>query len=119
MWPIELNDGTEAMLAGFRGHAVSLAALRDGLPVLGVVWAINAPDDAGGDTDTNAAIAGGATRRRLRQGSMAAAVARNGPLVQTSLRGDAHTAVPPRGSLAIGRSSTRRAAAPGRAPGVD
>ena len=47
IWLVDPNDGTEAMLEGFRGHAVSIAALRDGVPVLGVVYAVDAPDDEG------------------------------------------------------------------------
>lgn len=47
LWLVDPNDGTEAMQAGFRGHAVSIAALRNGEPVLGVVYAVDAPDDEG------------------------------------------------------------------------
>jgi ADP-ribosylglycohydrolase len=35
------------MQQGFRGHAVSIGLLRDRLPVLGVVQAVDAPDDNG------------------------------------------------------------------------
>ena len=46
-WVVDPNDGTASMLEGFRGHAVSIAAVVDGRPVLGVVQAVDAPDDAG------------------------------------------------------------------------
>jgi ADP-ribosyl-[dinitrogen reductase] hydrolase len=47
LWLIDPNDGTSAFEAGFRGAAVSIALLRDGRPVLGVVYAYSAPDDSG------------------------------------------------------------------------
>jgi len=48
LWIVDPNDGTEAMQDGFRGHAVSIAVLNGHrVPVLGVVLAVNAPDDAG------------------------------------------------------------------------
>jgi ADP-ribosyl-[dinitrogen reductase] hydrolase len=47
VWIVDPNDGTSWMQRGYRGHAVSIAAVRDGLPVLGVVYAVDAPDDAG------------------------------------------------------------------------
>lgn len=47
LWLIDPNDGTSAMQAGFRGAAVSIALIRGDLPVLGVVLAYAAPDDAG------------------------------------------------------------------------
>jgi ADP-ribosyl-[dinitrogen reductase] hydrolase len=47
LWLIDPQDGTTAAANGFRGAAVSIALLRDGLPVLGVVFAYCAPDDAG------------------------------------------------------------------------
>lgn len=47
VWLVDPNDGTLAMHQGFRGHAVSIALLRDGVPVLGVVHAVDAPDDDG------------------------------------------------------------------------
>jgi 3'-phosphoadenosine 5'-phosphosulfate (PAPS) 3'-phosphatase len=36
-WVVDPNDDTAAMLEGFRGHAVSIAVVVDGRPVLGVV----------------------------------------------------------------------------------
>ena len=47
MWVVDPNDGTTSMQRGYRGHAVSIGLLRDGVPVLGVVWAVDAPDDRG------------------------------------------------------------------------
>ncbi|MFO0659799.1 MAG: inositol monophosphatase family protein [Polyangiaceae bacterium] len=47
VWLIDPNDGTSPFQAGFRGAAVSLGLLRDGVPVLGVVYAHSAPDDDG------------------------------------------------------------------------
>ncbi|MBI2756051.1 MAG: ADP-ribosylglycohydrolase family protein [Chloroflexi bacterium] len=47
VWLVDPNDGTMAMQEGFRGHAVSIALLRDAVPVLGVVLAVDAPDDDG------------------------------------------------------------------------
>ena len=47
IWFVDPNDGTHAYLKGFRGSAVSIALLRDGTPVLGVVYAFAAPDNRG------------------------------------------------------------------------
>ena len=47
VWIVDPNDGTTAMQDGYRGHAVSIALLRDRVPVLGVVLAVNATDDGG------------------------------------------------------------------------
>ena len=47
LWLIDPNDGTSAMQAGFRGAAISIALIRDDLPVLGLVYAYAAPDDDG------------------------------------------------------------------------
>lgn len=46
-WVVDPNDGTQAFLDGFRGSAISIALIHRGLPVLGVVHAPLAPDDAG------------------------------------------------------------------------
>jgi ADP-ribosyl-[dinitrogen reductase] hydrolase len=46
-WLVDPNDGTSAMQAGFRGAAVSIGLVRGDLPVLGVIFAYAAPDDAG------------------------------------------------------------------------
>lgn len=46
-WVIDPQDGTTAFLKGLRGSAVSVALLRHGKPVLGVVFAPVAPDDSG------------------------------------------------------------------------
>jgi len=47
LWLVDPDDGTAAFEKGFRGAAVSIALLRDGRPVLGVVYAYSAPDDGG------------------------------------------------------------------------
>ncbi|HUY35627.1 MAG TPA: inositol monophosphatase family protein [Pirellulales bacterium] len=47
IWLVDPNDGTASYLKGWRGSAVSIAALRDGVPVLGVVFAFSYPDDEG------------------------------------------------------------------------
>jgi ADP-ribosylglycohydrolase/fructose-1,6-bisphosphatase/inositol monophosphatase family enzyme len=48
-WLIDPNDGTSAYLKGWRGSAVSIAALRDGVPILGVVYAFAFADSGEGD----------------------------------------------------------------------
>ena len=47
LWLVDPQDGTSAAEKGFRGAAVSIALLRNGLPVLGVVLAYAAPDSKG------------------------------------------------------------------------
>jgi fructose-1,6-bisphosphatase/inositol monophosphatase family enzyme len=47
IWVVDPNDGTRSMQQGYRGHAVSIALVRSGVPVLGVVHAVDAPDDEG------------------------------------------------------------------------
>ena len=47
LWLVDPNDGTKAYLQGRRGSSVSVAALRDGVPALGVVHAFGYPDDDG------------------------------------------------------------------------
>lgn len=47
VWLVDPNDGTAPYLKGWRGSAVSIGLLRDGIPVLGVVFAPLAPDDNG------------------------------------------------------------------------
>jgi ADP-ribosyl-[dinitrogen reductase] hydrolase len=47
LWLVDPNDGTSAFMKGFRGPAVSIALLRDGEPVLGVVYSYCAPDSRG------------------------------------------------------------------------
>lgn len=47
LWLVDPHDGTQAAARGHRGAAVSIALLRNGLPVLGVVYAYSAPDDDG------------------------------------------------------------------------
>ncbi|HVZ09078.1 MAG TPA: inositol monophosphatase family protein [Rhodopila sp.] len=43
-WVVDPHDGTRAFLEGRRGSAVSVALLRSGRPVLGVVYAPLSPD---------------------------------------------------------------------------
>src|SRR5215212_8650449 len=47
VWLVDPNDGTAAFIRGQRGSAVSIGLLRAVEPVLGVVYAPCAPDDAG------------------------------------------------------------------------
>ncbi|MBT5264358.1 MAG: inositol monophosphatase [Rhodospirillaceae bacterium] len=47
VWVVDPHDGTRAFLKGLRGSAISVALLRCGEPVLGIVYAPMAPDDAG------------------------------------------------------------------------
>lgn len=46
-WVVDPNDGTRAFLRGSRGASVSIGLVRDGAPVLGVIFAYAAPDDDG------------------------------------------------------------------------
>jgi ADP-ribosyl-[dinitrogen reductase] hydrolase len=43
-WVVDPHDGTRAFLEGRRGSAISVALLRQGTPVLGVVYAPTSPD---------------------------------------------------------------------------
>src|SRR4051794_20880571 len=43
-WVVDPHDGTRAFLEGRRGSAVSVAMLREGVPILGVVFAPTSPD---------------------------------------------------------------------------
>jgi ADP-ribosyl-[dinitrogen reductase] hydrolase len=47
VWFVDPNDGTTSMQRGYRGHAISIGLVRAGVPVLGVVCAVDAPDDEG------------------------------------------------------------------------
>jgi ADP-ribosylglycohydrolase/fructose-1,6-bisphosphatase/inositol monophosphatase family enzyme len=47
VWIVDPNDGTTSMQRGYRGHAISVGLVHDELPVLGVVCAVDAPDDNG------------------------------------------------------------------------
>jgi ADP-ribosyl-[dinitrogen reductase] hydrolase len=47
IWVVDPQDGTTDFLAGRRGSAISVALLRAGRPILGVVFAPLAPDDRG------------------------------------------------------------------------
>jgi fructose-1,6-bisphosphatase/inositol monophosphatase family enzyme/ADP-ribosylglycohydrolase len=46
-WYVDPNDGTSPFIDGWRGSAVSIGLVQDGVPVLGVVHAPVAPDDGG------------------------------------------------------------------------
>lgn len=43
-WLVDPSDGTSAFLRGHRGSAISVALLKDGVPVLGVVHSPLSPD---------------------------------------------------------------------------
>jgi ADP-ribosylglycohydrolase/fructose-1,6-bisphosphatase/inositol monophosphatase family enzyme len=47
VWLVDVNDGRRAYLKGHRGTAATIALLRRGEPVLGVVYAFASPDDRG------------------------------------------------------------------------
>jgi ADP-ribosylglycohydrolase/fructose-1,6-bisphosphatase/inositol monophosphatase family enzyme len=47
VWVVDPQDGTRAFLKGLRGSAISVALVRAGRPVLGIVYAPVAPDDIG------------------------------------------------------------------------
>lgn len=47
LWLVDPMDGTRAFEEGHRGPCVSIALLRNGTPVLGVVYAFSWPDDGG------------------------------------------------------------------------
>ena len=46
LWVVDPHDGTRGFLRGLRGPSISVALLRAGKPILGVVFAPTAPDDA-------------------------------------------------------------------------
>lgn len=64
VWVVDPNDGTASFLEGARGPAVSIALVRGGVPVLGVVYAYAYPDD-GGDLIAWAEGAGPLSRNGL------------------------------------------------------
>lgn len=47
VWIVDPNDGTSHYLKAERASAVSIGLLRDGVPVLGAVYAFGYPDDRG------------------------------------------------------------------------
>lgn len=47
LWLVDPNSGTSAFLEGHRGTSVSIALLREGIPVLGVIYAFSTPDEEG------------------------------------------------------------------------
>ena len=73
VWLVDPHDGTFEYTAGRRGSAISVALLREGKPVLGVVHAPDAPD-RGPDTIAWAEGAG--------------PIRRNGAALDTDLRND-------------------------------
>ncbi|WP_437909961.1 inositol monophosphatase family protein [Sorangium sp. So ce327] len=73
-WVVDPHDGTASFLHGYRGASVSIGLLREGTPVLGVVFAYAYPDD---DGDLIAWAEG------------AGPIRRNGAAVSTSLAGGA------------------------------
>ncbi|PPQ27988.1 inositol monophosphatase family protein [Rhodopila globiformis] len=73
-WVVDPHDGTRAFLEGRRGSAVSVAMLREGIPVLGVVFAPSSPDrgpdliawaEGGGITRNGVAVDIDLSRRTL------------------------------------------------------
>ena len=64
VWVIDPNDGTSPFLKGFRGSAVSIGLVEEGLPVLGVVHAWDGPTPEG---DAFAWRRGGALTRNGRE----------------------------------------------------
>jgi ADP-ribosyl-[dinitrogen reductase] hydrolase len=73
-WVVDPHDGTRAFLEGRRGSAVSVALLRDGKPVLGVVFAPTSPDrgpdmiawaEGGGITRNGVPVTTALSRRTL------------------------------------------------------
>jgi ADP-ribosyl-[dinitrogen reductase] hydrolase len=47
VWIVDPNDGTSSMQRGYRGHAIAIGLVYADHPVLGVVHAVDAPDDSG------------------------------------------------------------------------
>jgi ADP-ribosylglycohydrolase/fructose-1,6-bisphosphatase/inositol monophosphatase family enzyme len=73
-WVVDPHDGTRAFLEGRRGSAISVALLRRGTPVLGVVYAPTSPDrgpdliawmEGGGITRNGVAVNVNLSRRGL------------------------------------------------------
>lgn len=73
-WVVDPHDGTRAFLEGRRGSAISVALLRQGIPVLGVVHAPLSPDrgadliawaEGGPLTRNGSAVAADLTQHRL------------------------------------------------------
>ena len=73
-WVVDPHDGTRAFLEGRRGSAISVALLRQGTPVLGVVYAPTSPDrgpdliawaEGGGISRNGAPVAIDLSRRTL------------------------------------------------------
>ena len=73
-WVVDPHDGTRAFLEGRRGSAISVGLLRQGIPVLGVVYAPTSPDrgpdliawaEGGSITRNGAPVAIDLSRRKL------------------------------------------------------
>jgi len=79
LWIVDPHDGTRAFLQGHRGSAVAISLVRQGIPVLGVVYAFSYPDS---DGDLIAWAEGGPL---LRNGSEIEPVVRTGPLTRDDL----------------------------------
>jgi ADP-ribosylglycohydrolase/fructose-1,6-bisphosphatase/inositol monophosphatase family enzyme len=83
VWLVDPNDGTAPFLRGYRGAAVSIGLVRDGVPVLGVVYAYAFPDDEG-DLLAWAEGAGPLTRNGAKVTSTLAASTLQGGVVLVS-----------------------------------
>jgi ADP-ribosyl-[dinitrogen reductase] hydrolase len=73
-WVVDPHDGTRAFLEGRRGSAISVGLLRQGIPVLGVVYAPTSPDrgpdmiawaEGGGITRNGVPVTIDLSRRKL------------------------------------------------------
>ena len=78
-WVVDPHDGTRAFLEGKRGSAVSVALLRHGEPILGVVYAPTSPDrgpdliawaEGGAITRNGAVVAIDLSQRELAAGDV-------------------------------------------------
>jgi ADP-ribosylglycohydrolase/fructose-1,6-bisphosphatase/inositol monophosphatase family enzyme len=78
-WVVDPHDGTRAFLEGRRGSAISVALLRRGAPVLGVVFAPFSPDrgadliawaEGGGITRNGVPVEGRLRDRKLLSGDI-------------------------------------------------
>jgi ADP-ribosylglycohydrolase/fructose-1,6-bisphosphatase/inositol monophosphatase family enzyme len=78
-WVVDPHDGTRAFLEGRRGSAISVALLRRGEPVLGVVYAPTSPDrgpdmiawaEGGGILRNGVAVEVDLSRRELAAGDV-------------------------------------------------
>mgnify|MGYP006269426983 CR=1 FL=1 len=99
-WVVDPQDGTTAFLKGLRGSSISVGLVRNGAPVLGVVYAPTAPDDRGDF------FAWAENLPPIRNGEIMAPIGKAPPF---ALRADAETsnlwplAAPDAGDLGPGR----------------